>query len=96
MAQSPARFTFDLDLGSRKEAATVVTQSALAASVAEARRLGFAEGFAEAEQSQQAASARQLATAAGMLADRVGAMAAELDDSRRATLADAVDLAASI
>ncbi len=96
MTAAPAKFTFDLDLGARHEHPSGVTESAMASSVAEARRDGFAEGFAEAERSLQADAARQLAAAAAALADRVAAISAELDDTRKAMLADAVGLAGAI
>jgi flagellar assembly protein FliH len=96
MSAAPAKFTFDLDLGRRAERNSVVTESAMATMLADARTAGFAEGFAAGEQGVAAKSAKALSTAATMLADRVGAMSAALDDSKKATLADAVELAAAI
>ena len=93
---APARFTFDLDLGRREERNRVVTESAMTQFLADARTAGFAEGFAAGEQGVSAKAARQLATAAGELADRVAATAASLEDTRKTVLAEAVDLAASI
>lgn len=96
MAAAPAKFNFDLDLGRPSERNSVVTETAMATLLADARTAGRAEGFAEGERSATAAAARQLAGAANGLADRVAALAASLEDSKKATLAEAVALAAGI
>lgn len=96
MSAAPAKFTFDLDLGRREERNRVMTESAVAAMVADARTEGFTEGYAAGEQGAAAKSAKQLADAAIQLGDRVSAMSASLDDIRRNTLGEAVDLAATI
>jgi flagellar assembly protein FliH len=96
MSAAPAKFTFDLDLGRREEKNRLLSESAMSALLTDARTAGFAEGFAAGEQGVNAKAAKQLATAAAALGERVAAMAASLDDTRKSTLADAVDLAASI
>jgi flagellar assembly protein FliH len=96
MSAAPAKFTFDLDLGRREEKNRLLTESAMAALLTDARTAGFAEGFAAGEQGVNAKAAKQLAAAAAALGERVAAMAASLDDTRKTTLAEAVDLAASI
>ena len=95
-AAAPTKFTFGLDLGRREERNSVVTESAMATLLADARTAGFAEGFAAGEQGVAAKSAKQLSTAAATLSDRVAAMSAEIDASRKEALADAVQLAAAI
>lgn len=92
----PAKFTFDLDLGRRQEKNRLLTESAMARLISEARDSGFKEGFDAGEQSVAAKAARQLATTAAELGDRVAAMAAEIDDARKIALADAVDLGATV
>lgn len=96
MSAAPAKFTFDLDLGRREEKNRLLTESAMAAMLADARTAGFAEGFAAGEQGVTAKAAKQLATAAGVLGDQVAAFAASLDDMKKTTLSEAVDLATSI
>lgn len=96
MSAAPAKFNFDLDLGRPRERNSVVTESAMTTLVADARIAGRAEGFAEGERSATANAARQLAEAANGLADRVAALSASLEDSKKATLAEAVELAARI
>jgi flagellar assembly protein FliH len=96
MTATPAKFTFDLDLGRRAERNSVVTESAMATMLADARTAGFAEGFAAGEQGVSAKAAKALSAAATSLADRVGAMSAAIDDSKKATLADAVELSIAI
>lgn len=96
MASAPAKFNFDLDLGRPRERNSLVTESAMTTLLDDARTAGRAEGFAEGERSAMASAARQLATAANGLADRVAALAASLEDAKRATLTEAVELAAEI
>ncbi|HHY50459.1 MAG TPA: flagellar assembly protein FliH, partial [Alphaproteobacteria bacterium] len=96
MSAAPVRFTFDLDLGRREEKNRLLTESAMAAMLEDARTAGFAEGFAAGEQGATAKAARQLATAAAELGERVAALSASLDDIKKTTLREAVDLAASI
>jgi flagellar assembly protein FliH len=96
MSAAPAKFTFDLDLGRREERNRVLTESAIATMVADARTAGFAEGFAAGEQGVAARAAKQLAAAAGALGDQVAAYAAALEDMQRSNIAEATELAASI
>lgn len=96
MSAAPARFTFDLDLGHREESRRLLTESAAASMVSEARAAAFAEGFAAGENGATAKSARHLVEAAEAIGERVAGHAASIDDLRRATLAEAVGLAASI
>lgn len=93
---APAKFRFDLDLGHRAERNTIVTESGLAALIADAREAGRAEGLAEGERTAAVRAAQGIAKAAQSLADHTAAMSAALDDSRNATLAEAVALAATI
>lgn len=93
---APAKFRFDLDLGSRAERSSVVTESGLAALIADAREQGRAEGLAEGERTATVRAAQAIANAAQSLADHTAAMSAALDDDRRATRDEAIALAASI
>jgi flagellar assembly protein FliH len=93
---APARFTFDLDLGRRDESNRLMSESAMAQLVADARTAAFAEGFAAGEAGVNAKAAKQLAAAAAALGDRVAAMAASVDDMRKTTLGEAVNLSATI
>ena len=95
-AAAPMRFNFDLDLGHREEKNRVLTDSAVEALIAEARAAGYAEGQAAGEQNATAKATRQLASSAAALGDRVATFAAEIDNMRKANLADAIDLAAAI
>ncbi len=96
MSAAPARFTFDLDLGRREEKNRLLTETAMAQLLAEARDAGFKAGFEAGEQGVNARAAKQLAAAAGALGDRVAALSASLDDMKKQALAEAVDLAAAI
>lgn len=96
MSAQPAKFTFDLDLGKGRETGRLLTEGAIAQAASEARDAGFKEGYAAGEQSTTAKAARELATAANELGDRITAMVAELDDARKVTQAEAVQLAATV
>lgn len=96
MSASPAKFRFDLDLGHRQERNSVMTDSAIAALVTNARNEGIREGLAEGERTAAIKAAQSIAKAAQALADHTAAMNAALDDNRHATLSDAVSLAATI
>ena len=93
---TPSKFRFDLDLGHRQERNSVMTETAIAMLVASARDDGRREGLAEGERAATVKAAQAIAKAASDLADHTAAMNAALDDNRRATLSDAVSLAAAI
>ena len=98
---SPARFTFDLDLGQRTSAASVapipsVPEDLVAQLVAQAREEGYADGFTAGAHNATAMAAQTIAAAAATLATRSAEMAAALDDASAASRREAVELAASI
>ena len=93
---APTKFRFDLDLGHRAERNAVMTETAIAALVANAREEGRREGLAEGQRDASVKAAQAIAKAAAALADHTAALNASLDDSRHATLGDAVALAAAI
>jgi flagellar assembly protein FliH len=93
---APAKFRFDLDLGHRQERNSVMTDTAIAMLIANAHDEGRREGLAEGERAGSVKAAQIIARAATDLADHTAAMNAALDDNRRATLGDAVSLAAVI
>jgi flagellar assembly protein FliH len=96
VSAAPARFTFDLDLGRREERNALVTETAMAAMLEAAREDGFAAGRAEGERAALAAAARAEAAHAEALAIRVAAFTASVDDLRKQTIAEAVEVALSI
>lgn len=89
---APARFTFDLDLGSRQRRSSGVTDASLEAMLQEARADGVAQGLAEAERQTNG----RLAAAADSLAGSAAMMARALETAQKQALADAVDLSAAI
>ncbi|CAN7671579.1 FliH/SctL family protein [Devosia sp. LjRoot16] len=96
MSAAPAKFTFDLDLGRRQEHNSLVTETAMASLLEEARREGREAGLAEGERTAVARAAKAEAAAAEALAVRVAAMAASMDDARKQTIAEGVELSLSI
>ncbi|WP_055046070.1 FliH/SctL family protein [Devosia sp. A16] len=96
MSAAPAKFTFDLDLGRRQERNSLVTETAMAALIEEARREGREAGLAEGERTAVARAAKAEAAAAEALAVRVAAMAGGMDDAKKQTIAEAIELSLSI
>src|SRR3569623_1011678 len=96
MTAAPAKFRFDLDLGHRQERNSVITARALAAMISNARALGYYDGLADGERAAIGKAAERMARSAEVLADHVASMSAALDDHRRQTLTEAVDLAATV
>lgn len=100
MAPSPARFTFDLDLGKRTTAAAppepTMPERLVAQLLAQAREEAYAEGVAAGERNATSVAAQTLAAAAGTLATQGAEMAAALDDATAQARREAVELAASI
>ena len=74
MSGAPAKFNFDLDLGHRQERNSVLTESAMAALVANARADGWQEGFREGERGATVRAAEALAAAATAIADHAAAL----------------------
>lgn len=93
---APAKFRFDLDLGHRQERNAVMTETAIAMLVANARDEGRREGLAEGERAATVKATQAIARAASNLADHTAAMNAALDDNRHATLIEAISLATAI
>ena len=94
---SPARFTFDLDLGQRpKSQPPVMPEDLVAQLLRQAREEAHAEGVRDGERNATAMAAQTIASAAATLATRSVEMTAAIDDARKATIAEAVDLAAAI
>jgi flagellar assembly protein FliH len=91
-----AKFTFDLDLGRRQERNSVVTETAMATMLAEARREGHNQGMIEGERSASAQAARQLAASAEDLANRAAALVSAVDETRKHTVAESITLAVSV
>jgi flagellar assembly protein FliH len=97
MSAQPVRFTFDVDMGSRSsEQKSSLSDNALAELLAEARREAHTAGLAEGERTAAARAEKQVATAAEALAGKVAAMAATIDDAKKQSVAEAVNLALSI
>lgn len=95
-AAAPAKFRFDLDLGRREERNSVLTDSALAALVSNARAEGYQDGLNEGQRAAVVKAAERMAQAAELIADHVAALNASLDDHRHQTLSDAVGVAVAV
>jgi flagellar assembly protein FliH len=100
MAQ-PARFTFDLDMGTRSTAApakptVTVPEDLVAQLIAQAREDAYVEGVAAGERNATSMAAQPLAAAAGALAAHTAEMAAAVDDAANQSRREAIELAATI
>ena len=100
MPASPARFTFDLDLGKRTTAAAppepTMPERLVADLLAQAREEAFAEGKAAGERNAASAASQTLAAAAATLATQTALMHKALDEAMAEAQREAVELAASI
>ena len=100
MAPSPARFTFDLDLGKRTTPLAppepTMPERLVAELLAQAREEAYAEGVAAGERNAASIAAQTLAAAAGTLATQTAEMASALDDATAHAQREAIELAASI
>mgnify|MGYP001229635400 CR=1 FL=1 len=104
---APARFTFDLDLSSRREQRTAavpatppepagIPEEVVARLVQEAREEGYADGLIAGESNAASMAAQTIAAAAGTLAAHAASMTAALDRARLDNQRDAVELALSV
>lgn len=96
---SPARFTFDLDLGDERPSAAprpTMPEDLVAQLVARAREEAYAEGLAAGERNAVAHTNQTMATSATALAARVAEMAAARDDANADHLRQSVELAVSV
>lgn len=90
---APAKFTFDLDLGKKKEQSRVIDEQELADMLAAAEQQGYDRGYAEAETSVASKSAEASAKAIDNLASRAAKIAQKADQAQRELLTDATQLA---
>jgi flagellar assembly protein FliH len=95
-AATPARFTFDLDLGRREERNRLLSESALQDLKQAARMEGFAQGYAEGQGGIESQSAQLIAAAAIAMADHGAAFTQVLDDAKAAIRSDAAELCREI
>jgi flagellar assembly protein FliH len=96
MSATPAKFTFDLDLGRNAEKGSLMTESALQKTIEAARREGYAAGLVDGERTAIAKANKQLLAAADSIGNQAAALVAGLDDLGRHATGEAVLLAAAI
>lgn len=96
MSAAPARFTFDLDLAHAPRKNRVMPEDEFEQQLAQARQAGYQDGLRKGQSSAEARAAETLAQAAAQIAANATEMLAALDDTRRETLFEAVQLATSV
>lgn len=95
-AQSPAKFTFDLDLATSETTSRVISEVRIREMTDAARSEGFAQGLSQGEQNTVASAARNLSSAAEQLGQNLARLTNESLAERKAHKADAIDLAGII
>jgi flagellar assembly protein FliH len=96
MTATPAKFTFDLDLGRNAEKGSLMTESALSKKLEAARKEGYAAGLVDGEKTAIAKANKQLLAAADQIGNQAAALVAGMDDLGRHATGEAVILAAAI
>lgn len=95
-AQSPTKFTFDLDLATSETTSRVISEVRIREMTDTARTEGYAQGLTEGEQNAVASAARSLSSAAEKLGQNLARLTTESLAERKANKADAIDLAGII
>lgn len=96
MTATPAKFTFDLDLGSKRQRTPILTQSQIDELQTTARAEGYAEGVADGQKSEIALAAANLNAAAEKLSATAVDIFASVDAIERKTRVDAIALARAV
>lgn len=96
MTATPAKFTFNLDMSQRRERTCTLTEAKLNALLEKARQDGYATGHAEGEKSELARTAQAAASAAEKISQQTAQLLAAVDQMRKQTLGQAVDLSGAI
>ncbi len=96
MSATPAKFTFDLDLGRNAEKGSLITASALARQLEAARKEGYAAGLVDGEKTAIAKANKQMLAAADSIGNQAAALVAGMEDLGRHATGEAVILAAAI
>lgn len=96
MTATPAKFTFDVDMGRRRERTRVLTEKQLAEHAETARKSGYEQGYADGEKSEIARAAQATAEAANRIAGQCAELIAATDATRRQLLGETVYLGSSI
>lgn len=96
MSTAHAKFTFDVDMSRKHEAARVIPDAELAAMLEVARLEGHTAGFAEGEKSDVARAAQAILSDAGAIARQGAQLTGAIDQLRVQSLQQAVDLGKSI
>lgn len=96
MTATPAKFTFDLDMGHRAVEAQTITDERLQGLLDAARREGFEAGRVEGEKTELARSAQALQASGEALGQQTARLLSSFDNMRKQTLGDAVALSRTI
>ncbi len=93
---SPAKFSFDLDLGQTRQRTRVVTEQALAEMLKAAKKKGYDNGIEDGQRSAASRSALEISAAASALAGKTAQIAQASDEAQKEILADATRLGVSV
>ncbi len=93
---SPAKFSFDLDLGKARQLTRVITQQALDEMLKAAEKKGYDNGMQDGQKSAASRSAMEISTAASALAGKTAQIVKASDEAQKEILADATKLGVSV
>ncbi len=96
MNATPAKFTFDVDMGQPRDNTRVLDDDKLSALIEQARQEGYAQGKADGEATETARASQALQAAAEQLAEQAARLLDGVDAMRRETLGEAVGLGAAV
>jgi len=93
---SPAKFSFDLDLGQARQRTRVVTEQKLAEMLKDAEKKGYENGVQNGQTSAASRSAMEISAAASALAGKTAQIIRASDEAQKEILADATRLGVSV
>lgn len=96
MNATPAKFTFDVDMGEPRENTRVLNEDKLSALIEQARQEGYAQGRADGEKTETARASQAMQAGAERLAEQAAELLDSVDRMRRETLGEAVGLGATV
>lgn len=92
MTAAPAKFTFDIDMGLRREATQTITNNKLESLLEAARREGFEAGRVDGEKTELARTAQALLAASEAIGQKTAQLLGTFDKMSKATMGEAIGL----
>jgi flagellar assembly protein FliH len=96
MSATPAKFTFDLDMGKTQRNSRTLSEDSIKAMLDTARAEGYAQGLGDGEQSVVSQAAKSLTASAQAIGQKAAQLIGVIDKMEKELRADAVKLASSV